>query len=151
MKKPFHKFIIPPEDPVFKYDYNYLFFKDRDAKKTFYNEYKMCKAYIKRRNKKLCFSDKQMRTLKKQYMRNVKEVPNYIKNPETTKKHTRKSKHSLIFILSIALVFDLDNTLIKTAYKKHMLSDYDSHFYISILGTKRIRVIHFYPLIHTLL
>jgi len=40
----------------------------------------------------------------------------------------------------IALVFDLDNTLIKSAYKKHKLNDYDQTFSISILGTKTIRV-----------
>lgn len=27
---------------------------------------------------------------------------------------------------TLAIVFDLDNTLIKSAYKKHKLSDYDS-------------------------
>ena len=37
VKKPFHKFLIPPDDPVFKNEYNDLFFRDREAKKSFYN------------------------------------------------------------------------------------------------------------------
>ena len=43
----------------------------------------------------------------------------------------------------IALIFDLDNTLVKSAYKKHKMSDYDSYIYVNILGTKRIRVNYF--------
>ena len=37
-------------------------------------------------------------------------------------------------------MFDLDNTLVKSQYKKHKLNDVDCYIYINILGTKRIRV-----------
>lgn len=43
VKKPFNKFIISFDDPVFKYEYNELFLKDRDYKKRFYSEVKVCK------------------------------------------------------------------------------------------------------------
>ncbi|CDW71955.1 UNKNOWN [Stylonychia lemnae] len=126
VKKPFHKFIIPPDDPVFKYDYNYLFFKDRETKKRFYTEYKVCKGYFKRKAR-LSLDDKTAKTFKKVFQRRP-SVPNFTQKPDGTKKHTRKT-----------LVFDLDNTLIKSAYKKHKLSDYDSYIYVNILGNKRIR------------
>lgn len=45
VKKPFHKFIIPPDDPVFKYEYSYLFFKDKECKRKYYTDFKLCKAY----------------------------------------------------------------------------------------------------------
>ena len=91
MKKPFHKFIIPPDDPVFKYDYSYLFFKDKESKRRFYSDYKLCKAYFKRKAATLNLEDKAMRHLRKTYMRKS-IVNNFTVNPETQKKHTRKSK-----------------------------------------------------------
>ncbi len=44
------------------------------------------------------------------------------------KKEPEKVFNSHINFIYVALVFDLDNTLIKTAYKKHKLSDYDCSF-----------------------
>ena len=38
------------------------------------------------------------------------------------------------------MVFDLDGVLIKSAYKKHKISDYDSTIYMNILGNKRIKL-----------
>lgn len=38
VKKPFHKFKVPLDDPVFKHTYNELVLKDRDMVKKFYNE-----------------------------------------------------------------------------------------------------------------
>ena len=40
----------------------------------------------------------------------------------------------------LAIIFDLDNTLVKSAYKNHKLTDYDSYVTVSILGNKQIRV-----------
>jgi hypothetical protein len=77
---------------VFKYDYNYLFFKDKECRNRFYNEYKLCRAYHKRKGN-LGFDEKNMRNLKKQFMRK-NNVPNYIPKGEGTKKHTRKSNIS---------------------------------------------------------
>jgi hypothetical protein len=37
------------------------------------------------------------------------------------------------FISPLALVFDLDNVLVKSSYKKHKLGDYDSYVYVNIL------------------
>lgn len=51
VKKPFNKYIIPPDDPVFKYDYNYLFLKDKESRKKLYNEIKVCKNYSKKQRK----------------------------------------------------------------------------------------------------
>lgn len=67
-----------------------------------------------------------MRQLKKTYCRK-NTIDNFTYNEETMKKHTRKSILTHLFNY-IAIVFDLDNTLIKTAYKKHKLSDYDCSF-----------------------
>jgi predicted HAD superfamily phosphohydrolase YqeG len=39
--------------------------------------------------------------------------------------HEKVSPQIPLTHLSIALIFDLDNTLVKSAYKKHKLSDYD--------------------------
>ena len=90
VKKPFHKFIIPPDDPVFKYDYSQIFLKDRDAKKRFYNEYKVCRTYYKKKSR-LGFDEKTLKNFKKFYMRKA-NVPQYTIRADGSKKHTRKSK-----------------------------------------------------------
>ncbi len=55
-------------------------------------------------------------------------------------KNTPGKVTHIYFTPKIALVFDLDNTLVKSSYKKQKLADYDTHVYINILGTKRIRL-----------
>ena len=47
----------------------------------------------------------------------------------------RKVKLSNLFNQMVAIVFDLESTLIKTAYKKYKLPDYDSSMNVNILGS----------------
>ena len=47
----------------------------------------------------------------------------------------RKVRLSNLFNQRVAIVFDLESTLIKTAYKKYKLPDYDSSMNINILGS----------------
>ena len=100
MKKPFHKFIIPPDDPVFKYDYNYLFMRDKESRKKVINEIKVCKNYAKKR--KLNIDEKTLKGMKVKFKRQT-TVPNYIIKQEGGKKHTRKSNFSFD-------VFSFDDT-----------------------------------------
>ena len=51
VKRPFHKFIISFDDPVFKYDYNELYLKDREYKKRYYSELRVAKLYMKKLNR----------------------------------------------------------------------------------------------------
>ena len=46
-----------------------------------------------------------------------------------------KVRLSNLFNQRVAIVFDLESTLIKTAYKKYKLPDYDSSMNINILGS----------------
>ena len=47
----------------------------------------------------------------------------------------RKVRLSNLFNQRVAIVFDLESTLIKTAYKKYKLPDYDSSMNVNILGS----------------
>ncbi len=59
----------------------------------------------------------------------------------TQRKNTpRKVRAKSIHNIYIAIVFNLDNTIVTSQYKKHKLADYDDVFFVNILGTKRIRV-----------
>jgi hypothetical protein len=51
VKKPFHKFIVPMDDPVFKYEHNILFLKDRESRKKLMTEFRLCSAYLKKKNR----------------------------------------------------------------------------------------------------
>ena len=42
--------------------------------------------------------------------------------------------------LNAALVFDLDNTLVKHHQKKHKLESYDAIVYMNILNQKKVKV-----------
>ena len=76
------------------------------------------------------------------FMRKQHVFQTHTARDDGQKKLPKKSKYrkSLSFI---AIVFDLESTLIKSSYKKHKLVDNDSYIYVNILGTKRIRVILF--------
>ncbi len=39
-----------------------------------------------------------------------------------------------------AIIFDLDNTLVKAHYKKHKLESYDATVYMNILNSKRVKL-----------
>ena len=40
----------------------------------------------------------------------------------------------------IAIIFDLDNVLVKSSYKKDKTREYDACVYMSILSSKKIKV-----------
>ena len=58
------KFVISKYDPVFKYEYNTLFLKDKDTKRKFYAELKGCKNYAKKKWK-MGIEEKIIKKLKK--------------------------------------------------------------------------------------
>jgi hypothetical protein len=49
VKKPFQKIVIPPDDPVFKFEYNFLYLKDKELRKKLYIDFKTCSAYFKKK------------------------------------------------------------------------------------------------------
>ena len=54
-------------------------------------------------------------------------------------KAPRKSMNS-IFNKHLAIIFDLDNVLVKSSYKKDKTHEYDACVYMSILNQKKIKV-----------
>lgn len=61
------KILIPPDDPVFKYEYNQLALKDRDLRKKFHQEIKACCSYYSNTKKRMKafvpFGDVQLKTM----------------------------------------------------------------------------------------
>jgi hypothetical protein len=39
------------DDPVFKYEHNILFLKDRESRKKLMTEFRLCSAYLKKKNR----------------------------------------------------------------------------------------------------
>lgn len=64
------KLAIPPDDPVFRHEYNYILLKDRDFRKKIYSEIKACRSYYnnqKQRGKNFQIDEKVLRNLQKTY------------------------------------------------------------------------------------
>ena len=40
-----YKLAIPPEDPAFRHEYNYIILRERDFRKKVYAEIKACRSY----------------------------------------------------------------------------------------------------------
>jgi hypothetical protein len=55
------------------------------------------------------------------------------------KKAPRRSKLTC-YQLHLAIIFDLDNVLVKSSYKKDKSREYDACVYMSILNSKKIKV-----------
>lgn len=91
VKKPFHKFIISFDDPVFKYDYNQLFLKDSDSRKKFYGEVKVSLLYM-RKKKKVQIEEKILK--QKQIIFQRKNDIKYFSQSNISKKTNRKSMNS---------------------------------------------------------
>mmetsp|Transcript_27309 Transcript_27309/g.26349 ORF Transcript_27309/g.26349 Transcript_27309/m.26349 type:complete len:182 (+) Transcript_27309:238-783(+) len=125
VKRPFHKFIISFDDPVFKFEYPELYLKDGDYRKRFYSEYKVCLAYMKGK-KRLLMNEKFLFAKQHQFQMLSNIAPNFKIGDKSFSKKT--------------IIFDLDYTLIKSSNKKHMLPDTDSHIYITFLGNKKIKI-----------
>jgi hypothetical protein len=53
---------------------------------------------------------------------------------------SHKEEVSKYSILNIAIIFDLDNVLVKSSYKKDKTREYDVCVYMSILNGKKIKV-----------
>ena len=47
------KLNIPPDDPVFKYEYNQLVMKDRELRKKIHSEIKACRSYYNNPKKRI--------------------------------------------------------------------------------------------------
>lgn len=78
-----------------------------------YSELKICKMFYKKKGK-INIDERVMKSLKKTYARKS-SIPNFTQKPDGSKKHTRKSKiNRMINTLIIAIIFDLDNTLVKS-------------------------------------
>src|SRR5665647_208313 len=90
VKKPFHKFIISFDDPVFKYEYNQLYLNDREYKKRFYSELKVCRHYMKKKAR-LCIDEKFLKIKQALYQRKA-DVKTFTSKGNGSKKHTKKSK-----------------------------------------------------------
>lgn len=67
--------MVPVDDPVFKYEHNVLFLKDRESRRKLITEFKLCASYLKKKNR-LNMDAKSMRRVMKQAMR-IKDVPNF--------------------------------------------------------------------------
>lgn len=93
---------IPANDPVLKFEHNELYLKDRDSRKKLINELKLCQTYVKRK-KRFCIQPNALKELKRNFMRRKEVVPFTLYH---FKKYHKKT-----------LVFDCDNTLVKSSYK----------------------------------
>ena len=61
-------------------------------------------------------------------------------NVQEKKSSGKRSKKLSIILHCVAIVFDLDNTLVKAHYKKHKLENFDACVYMNILNSKKVKV-----------